>query len=633
MNLFCFSLEGSLDSLYEAVQDSSNTEVYSVPTRSRSHAGLLHEHSKWNATRRCSSTDFSYASNSTSRKKTSGMVSKSVSDNESLDNASCSNGPPFWLPARNPEDLLHIKNNQNEELESSVTQLHHRTSQENLYPKMSRPLKLVCYEEYTPNQQLQRAATVTKNKDIRESRGTTRKSQKSGKKGNGNIRPRNTSKPTGKGRSKSRGPSPAAAAAALENGVHRLDLRDGGAPGSRERQSWSAPIEATQVWCPSYHTCRRPHTEYHVYSQDLTLPPGKDWIRPELTTDRCVRRDGPCSIVRSVTDMDVSKRSTSFGRFDKQQQPTVKPQENGTAVPEGGNVSLENCEPGKQGGLGKKMKAISMTMRLKMGRKCAKNFAEDMVDQPAKDKEEETDSPTDKPSDSSESLYSGQSSTSSGGVVSSSDGCSIRGSLRLEEEVPYAGQFCGRARVHTDFVPSPYDTDSLRLKVGDIISVIRKPPMGIWTGMLNNKVGNFKFIYVDMLPEKEKEDDTPKIRPQRLSKRPRPKTLLELLERLQLEEYASSLLLNGYQTVEDLIHLQEKHLIELNITDPEHQRKLLAVADVHYEIGGDDHGNDKEDKDTNDCPRDSGCFIPSECSESRDDGESQSTTPDAPEHG
>ncbi|XP_062408338.1 SAM domain-containing protein SAMSN-1a [Sardina pilchardus] len=636
MNLFCFSLEGSLDSLYEAVQDSSHTEVYSVPTRSRSHAALLDEQKKASGSRRSSSTDFSYASNSTSRKKTSGMVSKSVSDNESLDNASCSNGPPLWLSARSPEDLLHIKNNQNEELERSVTQFHHGASLEHLYPKVSRPLKLVCYEEYPPNQQLQRDATVTKNKETRESRGPTRKSQKSGKKGNGNGKPRNTSKPAGKRRSKSRGPSPAAAAAgrgvavpppALGNGIHRLDLRDGEAPGSRERQSWSAPMEATQVWCPSYHTCRRPHTEYHVYSQDLTLPPAKDWTKPGE------RRDEPSSMVRSVTDMDlrVSKRSTSFGRFDKPQPPAVKLQENGTSVSEEGNSPLESCEPGKQSGLGKKMKAISLTMRLKMGRKCAKNLAEDMVVQPDKDKEEETEtSPTDKPSDSSESLYSGQSSTS--GVVSSSDGSSVRGSLRLEEEPPYTGQFCGRARVHTDFVPSPYDTESLRLKIGDIINVISKPPMGIWTGMLNNKVGTFKFIYADLLPEKEKEDDTPKIRPQRLSKRPRPKTLLELLERLQLEEYASSLLLNGYQTVEDLKHIQEKHLTELNISDPEHRRKLLTAADVHYEIGGEDRGNVKEDKETNDCPRDSGCFIPSECSESRDDVESQSTTPDALEH-
>lgn len=59
--------------------------------------------------------------------------------------------------------------------------------------------------------------------------------------------------------------------------------------------------------------------------------------------------------------------------------------------------------------------------------------------------------------------------------------------------------------------------------------------MGIWTGMLNNKVGNFKFIYVDVLVEKDEEEEAPKIRQQKLCKRPRPKTLLELLERLNLE--------------------------------------------------------------------------------------------------
>lgn len=71
--------------------------------------------------------------------------------------------------------------------------------------------------------------------------------------------------------------------------------------------------------------------------------------------------------------------------------------------------------------------------------------------------------------------------------------------------------------------------------MGDIINIISKPPMGIWTGMLNNKVGNFKFIYVDILVEKEEEEDAPKIRQQKLCKKPRPKTLLELLERLDLK--------------------------------------------------------------------------------------------------
>lgn len=66
--------------------------------------------------------------------------------------------------------------------------------------------------------------------------------------------------------------------------------------------------------------------------------------------------------------------------------------------------------------------------------------------------------------------------------------------------------------------------------------------MGIWTGMLNNKVGNFKFIYVDILEEEEEEEEeAPKIRQQRLCKRPRPKTLLELLERLNLEVRARAI--------------------------------------------------------------------------------------------
>lgn len=56
------------------------------------------------------------------------------------------------------------------------------------------------------------------------------------------------------------------------------------------------------------------------------------------------------------------------------------------------------------------------------------------------------------------------SSTSNRESVKSEDGD--------DEEPPYRGPFCGRARVHTDFTPSPYDTDSLKLKVL-AISVLR----------------------------------------------------------------------------------------------------------------------------------------------------------------
>lgn len=47
-----------------------------------------------------------------------------------------------------------------------------------------------------------------------------------------------------------------------------------------------------------------------------------------------------------------------------------------------------------------------------------------------------------------------------------------------------------------------------------------------------------------------------------------------------IQEHTSTLLLNGYQTVEDFKELQENHLNELNITDPQHRTKLLTAADL-----------------------------------------------------
>uniref|UniRef100_A0A3Q2NNG4 SAM domain, SH3 domain and nuclear localisation signals 1a n=1 Tax=Fundulus heteroclitus TaxID=8078 RepID=A0A3Q2NNG4_FUNHE len=381
---------------------------------------------------------------------------------------------------------------------------------------------------------------------------------------------------------------------------------------------------------------------------EFAMLPGKEWDEShQLAIDQngSLKRSFQLlpKVPRSLTEVDLSEpnRSTSFGRFEglRHHSSHAKIEENGTpTVREEG----DSPDPGRSAGFGKKMKEISLTMRRKMGKKHAKSLSEETGEDTDKEPEAEAEStpPAEKgsakTSNSLESLYSAQSSSS--GVTSESNGSGQRDSLKLEEDGSYQGQFCGRAKVHTDFVPSPYDTDSLKLKVGDIIHIISKPPMGIWTGMLNNKVGNFKFIYVDVLAEekeKEAEEETPRIRQQKLCKRPRPKTLLELLERLNLEEYASALLLNGYQTVEDLLHLQEKHLIELNVKDPEHRRKLLAAAECRY-VEGDDtsnadehkssHGQQEEDSD---CPRDSGCFIPSECSDTKEEAEPVADPEDA----
>lgn len=55
----------------------------------------------------------------------------------------------------------------------------------------------------------------------------------------------------------------------------------------------------------------------------------------------------------------------------------------------------------------------------------------------------------------------------------------------------------------------------------------------MWTGMLNNKVGNFKFIYVDVISEEEAAPK--KIKAHRRSGGEKPKTLQEFLERIHLQ--------------------------------------------------------------------------------------------------
>jgi hypothetical protein len=56
-----------------------------------------------------------------------------------------------------------------------------------------------------------------------------------------------------------------------------------------------------------------------------------------------------------------------------------------------------------------------------------------------------------------------------------------------------------KAVVIKEFAPSPYEKNSLSLKIGDEIDVIDMNETGIWTGVLNKKIGTFKFIHVYLL--------------------------------------------------------------------------------------------------------------------------------------
>ncbi|XP_008586961.1 PREDICTED: SAM domain-containing protein SAMSN-1 isoform X1 [Galeopterus variegatus] len=336
----------------------------------------------------------------------------------------------------------------------------------------------------------------------------------------------------------------------------------------------------------------------------------------------------------SYTDMDLlrSWRSSSFGNFDRFRNNSISKADDSTEVHEGEPINEsgeQNKTSSNGGGLGKKMRAISWTMKKKVGKKYIKALAEEKDEEDGADAlphrnsdpviGTHTEKVSLKASDSMDSLYSEQSSSS--GIKSYSDGTSNRESFRLDDDGPYSGPFCGRARVHTDFTPSPYDTDSLKIKKGDIIDIICKTPMGMWTGMLNNKVGNFKFIYVDVISEEEAAPR--KIKAHRRSKREKPKTLQEFLERIRLQEYTSTLLLNGYETLEDLKDIKESHLIELNIENPEDRMRLLSAAE---NLLDEDAIQEQENEPVplsfspdislnksqlDDCPRDSGCYISS----------------------
>ncbi|NP_001092177.1 SAM and SH3 domain containing 3 L homeolog [Xenopus laevis] len=327
------------------------------------------------------------------------------------------------------------------------------------------------------------------------------------------------------------------------------------------------------------------------------------------------------------------QRSSSFKDFGKSKpsSPVVSEKE----------FNLENDIPEDEAGvptdetkhssgkLGKKWRAvISRTMNRKMGKEVMKAMAHEMGE------------PTDphslssitndlhrKSSDLEENLHSPISRQTSSGseVFSPSYMINNRDSINLENlPPPYNGPFCGKAKVHTDFIPSPYDGDTLKLKKGDLIDIIEKPPVGTWTGMLRNKVGTFKFIYVDLVPEETEIPKKAKTRAR--SKRQKPKTVQELLERINMQEHIPTLLLNGYETIEDFKDLSENHLIELNITDPQHRVKLLTAAEflLDYDTGSETEGmTDTSSMDHSiHIPRDSGCYEGSEnLDNSRDDSE------------
>ncbi|KAL9863875.1 SAM and SH3 domain-containing protein 1-like isoform 5-T5 [Geothlypis trichas] len=358
-------------------------------------------------------------------------------------------------------------------------------------------------------------------------------------------------------------------------------------------------------------------------------------------------------VCRSLTDGEMKKslgslshgRTCSFGGFDLTNRSLHIGNSSDQMGKEGDFVYKEviKSPSASRISLGKKVKSVKETMKKRMSKKYSSSLSEQesspgIMPGSPQSPPPDTDS-LDKPKlkaggsvESLRSSLSGQSSMSGQTVSTTDSSTSNRESVKSEdgddEEPPYRGPFCGRARVHTDFTPSPYDTDSLKLKKGDIIDIISKPPMGTWMGLLNNKVGTFKFIYVDVLNEEEEKPKRP-TRRRRKSRPPQPKSVEDLLDRINLKEHMPTFLFNGYEDLDTFKLLEEEDLDELNIRDPEHRAVLLTAVELlqEYDSNSDQSGSQEklliEGQGLSGCsPRDSGCY---ESSENLENGKTRRT--------
>ncbi|KAM4680696.1 SAM and SH3 domain-containing protein 1-like isoform 2-T2 [Amazona ochrocephala] len=358
-------------------------------------------------------------------------------------------------------------------------------------------------------------------------------------------------------------------------------------------------------------------------------------------------------VCRSMTDGEMKKslgslshgRTCSFGGFDLTNRSLHIGNSSDQMGKEGDFVYKDviKSPSASRISLGKKVKSVKETMKKRMSKKYSSSLSEQesspgVMPSSPQSPPPDTDS-LDKPKlkaggsvESLRSSLSGQSSMSGQTVSTTDSSTSNRESVKSEdgddEEPPYRGPFCGRARVHTDFTPSPYDTDSLKLKKGDIIDIISKPPMGTWMGLLNNKVGTFKFIYVDVLNEEEEKPKRP-TRRRRKSRPPQPKSVEDLLDRINLKEHMPTFLFNGYEDLDTFKLLEEEDLDELNIRDPEHRAVLLTAVELlqEYDSNSDQSGSQEklliEGQGLTGCsPRDSGCY---ESSENLENGKTRRT--------
>ncbi|XP_037728830.1 uncharacterized protein LOC119559813 isoform X5 [Drosophila subpulchrella] len=164
-------------------------------------------------------------------------------------------------------------------------------------------------------------------------------------------------------------------------------------------------------------------------------------------------------------------------------------------------------------------------------------------------------------------------------------------SISAEDRTSMASCIC-KAKALVDSMPNPYDKEALKFKKGELIDVLSMNASGIWKGRCHGRVGHFKFINVEVLPEQRMKNSSSKTlapgsrlaNPGNGSHNGGPCSVEDLLIRIGLKEYTSVFVLNGYEDLELFKELEPADLDYLGILNQEHRAKLLTAVQLLHDI-------------------------------------------------
>ncbi|KAL5233995.1 hypothetical protein ACI65C_001405 [Semiaphis heraclei] len=161
-------------------------------------------------------------------------------------------------------------------------------------------------------------------------------------------------------------------------------------------------------------------------------------------------------------------------------------------------------------------------------------------------------------------------------------------------------QVLALARAVTNSSPNPYDKDALKFNKGDVILVTTMNASGIWKGMVKgcDRIGTFKFGKVQPLV-----NESNGLEKSKQNAKHRPKSLLQLLRTIGMEEQMSVFAMNGFGDLQSFCEIREADLDYMGIMAPEQRAKILAAVQVmhDYQSPEDDSSSTEENKTDPSC--------------------------------